>query len=368
MNQAHVTPPDSQGGMFHTVAPFITQPSQRLRKGERRAKIDYLTFTTRVDVDLVMKTVESAFGLEHSYSRMIRGINGYHEGFKTIDGTTISFTAGREDVCVNLPGKACEKLDIQTLLALGISLRAKPTRLDVAVDGCPFTPQMVDEAWQRGDVVTKVNRDGDKSYDWQRSNTGETFYLGSPSSDRRSRCYTMINEQERLYDDGTPVVRWETQLRRDRAVHAWSLLIDRYTDHDDIQDYFPHFALGIINDHVRFADTSLYETKYKSKAPTLQWWAELIENSSKVKTWISKKVETNIQRIEEFLFKQVSGTFATWFEHNRIEGKRNLKTMFKTFLQTGQSRMNNQQRALLKTTLAASPHKHNYQQNSYIFA
>jgi DNA relaxase NicK len=365
MSEAHLTPPDSQGGMFHTHAPFINEPSERLTKGERRAKIDYITFTTREDVDLVMKTVESAFGLEHSYSRMIRGINGYHEGFKTIEGTTISFTAGREDVCVNIPGKACEKLDIATLLALGSSLRAKPTRLDIAVDGCPFTPETVRDAWKAGDAVTKVNREGWKSFDWQESNTGQTFYLGSPQSDRRSRCYTKIDEEERLYTDGTPVTRWETQLRRDRAVYAWSLLLERYLNHDDIKEYFPHFALGIINDHVRFADTRLFEAKYKSNAPTLKWWAEFIENSEKIKTWISKKVQVSIEKIEEYLMKQVSGTFATWFEHLRIEGKRNLKTAFRTFLQTGQSRINNQNRALLKTALAASSNKHtNF---SYLF-
>jgi DNA relaxase NicK len=368
MSEAHLTPPDSQGGMFHTQAPFTQQASQRLRQGERRARIDYFTFTTRTDLNQVLNTVESAFELENSYTKLPRGLNGYHEGFKTVEGVTISYTFGREECFVSIPGKACTLLSVQRIVELGIALSAKPTRLDVAVDGCPFTPQMVREAWKDGNVVTKVNREGWKSYDWQESNTGETFYLGSPDSDRRSRCYTKIDEQERLYEDGTPITRWETQLRRDRAVYAWMLLRDRFDKHDDLEQYFPHFALGIISDHVRFADTRLFAAKYKSSAITLKWWADFVENAEKVKTWVSKKITVNIEKIEHYLMQQVSGTFATWFEHLRIQGKRNLKTAFKTFLQTGQSRMNNQQRALLKVAIASSPHQHNYTQNSYIFA
>jgi hypothetical protein len=279
-----------------------------LAKGELLASVDTLTFTTFISalawldgIYGVIDTVKSALGgaKQAAVTSEARGINGYKYGVSMRGGVRVSWSPGRADVSVHVPGVACQLLGVDTLLALGIGLDARPSRVDVAMDGCAFSPGAASRAWLRGDASSKVNRDGAKSTEWISSPSGDTFYLGSPSSDRRSRCYTKVDE--RVYEDGSPVVRWEMQYRHDRAREVWALLVGLYLD-GSIADDLGSLTLGLIDDHVRFVNAA--KAPSVDEAPLLQWWARFIGSAERVKTWTPRDTEPSIDAHIE------------WFENN----------------------------------------------------
>lgn len=336
-----MTPPYSQGGTSD-IRPLITAP------GERVARIDWLTFTTRQPVEAVLTALDSAFGGDCGATRMNRGLYGYHDGYMGLGGSAVNWTEGRDEVCVVLPGGACSLLDGPTLVALGVGLGASVSRIDVAVDGCPFTPRDVRDAWMDGNAVSKVQRSaGDRltrSHEWIESPTGQTFYLGSPQSDRRSRCYTKLDDPVRLLPDGTPIVRWETQYRNDRAKTVWRMLGDTYNADPVCMGGLPGMVLGLIADHVRFTDP--VADKNVSRRPTVAWWQAFIGAVERVKTWLPTSLAATFQQLEQYLFKQVSGAFAAFLQHVRLSGGCRAHVIDQ-LVQNGNARMGPRHRALL---------------------
>jgi hypothetical protein len=192
------------------------------------------------------------------------------------------------------------------------------------------------------------------SHEWVSSPTGDTFYLGSPASDRRSRCYTMVTDEQRLYADGSPVTRWEVQYRRSRAKAVWYKLLDLPPDGDiaALDAAFSSLALGLIADHVAFVDASADANV--SRCPPLPWWSAFIGSADRVRTWVARSVSDMIEAVERYLFVQAAPSLATWFEHVRLTRQRPMAAL-RDLLGTGRARMTPRHRAMLRCSAVLAP-------------
>jgi len=270
---------------------------------EMVARLDWLTFTTRRPVDDVLEAVEAALGEPVA----VRGLYGYEQGYLLPAGARIDYSGARDEVCVTLPGQACGVLGVGGVVKLAAGLGGRPSRLDLAVDGCPFTPADIRREWLAGRISSRVRRDG---WQWYESSTGETFYLGSPSSDRRARCYTMA---DRVDAAGVLVTRWETQYRRDRARAVWAH-IQAYADLE-----LGQLALGLIADHVRVTEVGAAQVNV-SERPTAAWWVAFVNGAEAVKTWLGERVSTTYERLERYVMTQVSGSLSTLLDAAVLRG------------------------------------------------
>lgn len=159
---------------------------------------------------------------------------------------------GSDEVHVRIPGQACEALGLVNLLSLATLLDLKTTRLDGAVDYCPFTPRHLLEAHLRGLVRTHS-----QTQEWDSSPTGDTFGLGSGRSDASLRCY-----------DRRGYTRTEFQLRRG---HAQEFLARLFSSHEDEH---PALFLGAIRAIVDFVDATQDENI--SRCDLLPFWSDFV--------------------------------------------------------------------------------------------
>ena len=83
------------------------------------------------------------------------------------------------------------------------NIKIRASRFDLAWDYCPFSPLEAREAWKAGKVKTRIPL---HSYRWMESPEGNTFYAGSPKSQKRLRVY-----------DRRGYTRLEMQARKDNS-------------------------------------------------------------------------------------------------------------------------------------------------------
>jgi len=159
---------------------------------------------------------------------------------------------GSDELHVRIPGQACEHLGLVQLLSLGTLLNLKPTRLDAAIDYCPFTPRHLLHAQELG-----LSRTHAQSHRWASSPEGDTFYLGSGKSDVSLRCY-----------NSRGFTRSELQLRRGHAQEFFAGLMSR----DESE--FPALFLGALRSLVDFVNVDACENI--SRAPLLPFWRSFV--------------------------------------------------------------------------------------------
>src|SRR5690606_23879499 len=87
-------------------------------------------------------------------------------------------------------------LGLRVLAELRSALELRVSRLDVAVDGCPFTPVDLRDAWRSGQVRTRAKVPDDAREDrqwrtsaWRSDPVGDLFTMGARSSSQYARCY-----------------------------------------------------------------------------------------------------------------------------------------------------------------------------------
>jgi hypothetical protein len=217
-----------------------------------------LTGTSRCTIDEVLGTL-AEFGLEVAEDK--HGNRLYRRCWSGEFGVTVQTEnkMGSDEVHIRVPGQACDLLGLVSVLSLGTLLNLKVTRLDAAVDYCPFTPEHLFEAHRLGFVRTHA-----AVWDWTGNSKGKTFYLGSDKSDIMLRCYDM-----RGY------TRSELQLRRGHAREFLAGLMSR-----DVSE-FPALFLGALRSFVDFVDSGACENI--SRAPLLPFWESFVGMFKRVK-------------------------------------------------------------------------------------
>jgi len=226
-----------------------------------------------------------------------RGAYGYSEGF-VVGPVRVLASERRPDmgVCVDVTGTGCEELGLRALAELRLQLGLKVTRLDVALDHCPFTPSVLRDAWHADMVRTRAKVPEDaradrqwRSCDWKSNPKGDMFTMGARSSTQYARCY-----------DERGFTRFELELKDRTADLAAARLLG-----DDLGDFATE-ALGWIR---RFVDFVEPDDANVSRRSLLPFWeafcgmvprakvaldGALVRTAAEVRGWVEAQVAPSL--------------------------------------------------------------------------
>lgn len=236
------------------------------------------------------------------------GFNAYKECAVTALGVKLLFRPSREDMpefCVVFPGEACEYYGLEKLKLLSSNLRL--TRLDIAFDYFPLSPQQLKQTIIDGNFRSRAKRetlhDHNKHY-----KEHATTYFGSRQSTQFARCYN-----ERGFN------RFELVLQKERAEKNINVLLEAS----------PQQAVSALRDLVDFVDCKANENL--SRCPLLPWWDEYTQGVERAGIKLTPKAEPSLERLEQWLYKQVAASLATYTE---VKGIQNLADILYTGLLT----------------------------------
>jgi hypothetical protein len=187
-----------------------------------RTHIDWLTFTlpmwfsTRAD-DTYEGSVEFAFVSTFSadtlktafggaWERQERSRAPYTNSWRMPSaGITLFASQSLNHACIEISGQGCERLiqigEMENVMRATV---ARITRIDIATDiETSVTPE---------EFVEKKSHKRMRSDGFQRSETGETFYVGSQKSDRYARVYRYREPHPRAH-----LLRIEHVFRKEYA-------------------------------------------------------------------------------------------------------------------------------------------------------
>ncbi len=273
--------------------------------------IDWLAVTVwGVDVDQVARLVSDAFhfgkqaGIEEW--RSVGGARFYGQRHEYLGATLLSeyLSRGAEDNAhVVMPGEACA-VGVDALLQLLTRLRmwsarCAVARLDLAVDGVPFTPSDAYRAVRAGQVVSwvKRGRDGMVSHAWHASNgdrEGTTLYIGQRSSQRFMR----------IYDRRGPT-RVELETKDAYASAVARELVERRGD--DLE--LARFVVGCLRE---FCDFGVQDGAHGSRdAELLPWWHAFVGEVERVgKLVVDRREAVSVDRTLRWVDRAVVPSLA----------------------------------------------------------
>jgi len=234
-----------------------------------------------------------------------RGRLGYARRFEVGPVTVLTEGQGPQAASmgchVEVSGSGCEELGLGRLVELYQELALRASRVDLAVDGCPFTPAVVWAEWVAGRVRTKAQVPAEamegrqwRSGQWIESATGDTAYLGSARSARRVRVYDMRETGTRL----------ELQARGSAARAIAADVLD-----GEVGDGWALRVLG----HVRaFVDFVEVEDENASRRPLADWWAAFVEGVERARVRLSGVVVDTFERARAWVEHQVAPMLAVY--------------------------------------------------------
>ena len=273
--------------------------------------IDWLAVTVwGVDVDRVARLVSEAFHLGKQVGvsgwTAMGGARFYGRRHEYLGATLLSEcqSKGAEDnVHVVLPGEACA-VGVDALLQLltrlnAWSSRCAVVRLDLAVDGVPFTPLDAYRAVQARQTVSwvKRGRDGLVTHTWTSSNgpgEGNTLYVGRRSS---QRCL-------RIYDKRGPTrIELETKGAYASAV-ALGLLERRGDD--------PRLAGFVVGCLREFCDFGVQDGTHGARnLKLLPWWAAFVASVQRIgKLAVDRRSDLSVDRTLNWIDRAVVPSLA----------------------------------------------------------
>lgn len=193
------------------------------------------------------------------------------------------------------PGSACDAIPDKVIQEFIIVLnrweKARITRLDLAWDGTPFTPEQVKEAVELEQMRSYMRR-SKMQYTVSPYEFREDGQLGTSSLRLGS---SQSSRMLRVYDKHGPV-RLEMQTRAERAD-----LVGR-----DVLIKFPKLwldnAIAHLRDYVDFAEQ---ETE-----KLLPWWDAFIHNQNRAMKTVSDARTVELNRMLVWVEKQVSPTLS----------------------------------------------------------
>ena len=211
-------------------------------------------------------------------------------------------------VCMEVTGSACEALGPDGLVKLWGLQEWNATRLDLAVDDCPFTPRQVRDAWIAGDVNTRVKvsaeaiegREEWRRCEWSEHVTGDLFGMGSRSSTQYARCY-----------DRRGMTRFELELKnggtkngRQTASVVAPLVVQALASGVGLRS----LVLGLVQRFVTFVDRSA-DTNL-ARCPQLSWWAAFTQGVERARLWSGQAVVRRIEDMAAWAKRSVAPTLA----------------------------------------------------------
>lgn len=266
---------------------------------ERSVKVDYLNFTTRRSLPDIISLFSY---LVTPLTADEKGMYGYSFRLSSPDGVMVLYSAGRDDIHVQMSGKACDA-DVHKLVDLLLP-SDHVTRLDIALD-CIGSGITCSEIWgwlcqgsfasvsssirqiegllSRKSSYARSSSELSERFEKTRSNSGHTIYVGAPSSDRMVRIYDKGAESE----TGTDWLRFEIQLRRESANQFFLQGVKG-------GDFFNQ-ALALLNRQITIFEEgqgSKIENRNYSRCNLHPFWAALTDSVAAIALAIPKPLKT----------------------------------------------------------------------------
>ncbi len=294
--QMRIQPEDSLGEL-HTPSNTCVTVTTADPYAVAWAGIHWFSGTTKQDAWAVLDAI-SGLRMGAPIVQHLKGAKGGYHYSASCGGVLVAWGEIRSDVMVSIRGEVCEELGISGLVALSALTDLEPTiRLDVAWDAEALIPEMFAEAFEAGDVVTRIQRPVNPETGRVRGlvrhsdHEGDTVDLGSRSSERFLRLY-----------DRRGSCRVELELKKRRSVALWRRLVAL---HDEAA--WGMEALAELRAFIDFRERS--EGVHVDRCELLPWWAEFCVGAARRSTVIPRKVPT-LETLEKWLRRGVAGSLA----------------------------------------------------------
>jgi hypothetical protein len=227
----------------------------------------------------------------------------------------------RSDVLVTVPGEVCEELGISGLVALSALTALEPTsRLDVAWDAECLVPEMFAQAFETGDVVTRIQRPVNvatgrvQGVERRSNHEGDTVYLGSRASERFLRVY-----------DRRGPTRVELELKERRAVELWRRLVELNDE--------AAWGMEALAELRAFIDFRHLEHSLVTGKPIpcadrrlLSWWADFCQGAGRRSSVIPREAR-KLEDVDKWLRRSISGSLALMVDAFGSDFTRDLLTL-----------------------------------------
>lgn len=257
------------------------------------AECHWFTGVTELDVAEVLDFVNDACG---GYGFEVKG-EKWRYGVRYVSAEGIEVMAdplgdGMPAVCVNVPGSGCEWLGAEGVQKLASI--CKPTHVDFAWTGAPFTVQDVDAWLTEGQVHTRARVAERHGPVWTGvPGHGNTVTLGTKGS----------SWMLRVYDRRGPV-RAELRLMGERAEAVYGLLMADPTE-------WSGGFLSVLRGLVDFVHRS--PGQRGDRSALLPSWEAFVRGAERVVVRLESRVSGSLDRAEAWLERQVAATL--WAYH-----------------------------------------------------
>lgn len=225
--------------------------------------------TSTLPIDEIRRHLDTAAAIKGDQRHWIKldhGANGYTQGELGPYNIRLYSSPGRNDKHFVISGSACEHIKPDALQQLLRLDNTRATRIDLAADAeTTMTPRCIDEMIKHSPerIRTWAKLQSPHARTFMCNNEGQTSYIGSPSSQRRTRFYN-----RRKY------LRCEQQTRAERAEQIQEVIAKRHPSR------LAETVIGIIRDFVDFIEPCANRTRSGLQG----WWARIIESAPKLRT------------------------------------------------------------------------------------
>ena len=293
--------------------------------------VDWLAFTLKGQRVAEVKRLLAGY-LAGEFVDLEHGGKRYQRMAVGTGGTKLYWSPRRDDVHVEMPGKAVGSLSEAKLrgLMLAGNTFGKVTRVDLCADdfGHVIQPRQVYDA--ADSAVTHTDRD---KWEMRESRDGgATCYIGSRSSRQFLRVYNKAAQS----GGHTDSIRWELEFKKEAAEFVSTRLVG-----EDWRVVLSEHLVQLVDFRERLSG------QRGDRSRRLEWFEAIVGAAAKAKMRHARPART-LEEVEAWLKQQVAPTLATV-----VEGHGGDLGYVVDLLEDGRRRQKARHRALLAS--AATP-------------
>jgi DNA relaxase NicK len=202
----------------------------------------------------------------------------------TVRAHGVTGDAERMGVLIQVRGQGCDELGLRLIAEMHRGLKVRASRLDGAIDGCPFTPGKLARAWRAGRVRTKVKVTKDarpgrewRECEWDSNAKGDTFYMGGKHAERRACVYDMRGP-----------TRFEMRWRHATAAAVADDLLR------DVGEGWGERLMAYVRGFVDFVSLGQANS---SRRGLLPWWADFVGDAGRATVSLERTAPATYEKM-----------------------------------------------------------------------